>query len=104
MRSLILGTRMKAFPTGRTEDHFRVVLYCGMVLVVYVLSVGPVLVSADRWGVSQTRFAHPLRSFYYPVLSTARLGHAGTRAYENYVGLWHWILLGRALPEEAKFK
>ncbi len=91
-------------PTQDTKaDHLRVAMAFTFALAICVLSVGPVLVSAERFGVSRPRFAQPLRAFYYPVQVTARSGAFGTRVYESYVGMWHRVIMGRTYPVETKF-
>jgi hypothetical protein len=76
----------------------------GLALVVYVLSVGPVLISAERIGASHSRFARPLQLFYSPVLASARSCKVGTQVYEGYVGFWHRKILGRNFPAEARYQ
>jgi hypothetical protein len=95
---------MEAPAHDTKPHHLRVAMLFTIALVAYVLSVGPVLVSAERFGVSRTRFAQPLRAFYYPVLATARSGDVGTRLYESYVGMWYRVIMGRAYPDEAIYK
>jgi hypothetical protein len=95
---------MKALTLDTKSVLFRVALFTVFALGVYVLSVGPVLVSAERFGVSRTRFAQPLRAVYAPVLATARSSDVGTYLYESYVGIWYRIIMGRAYPVEAKYK
>jgi hypothetical protein len=72
-----------------------------MVVLVYCLSVGPVLVTADRFHLGGTRFFGPLRAFYAPIFAVARSSDAGTRAYESYVGLWCHAILNQSYPHGA---
>jgi hypothetical protein len=82
----------------------KAVTFLVLMLVLYVLSVGPVLVCAERFGISRTGLAVPLRAFYSPVLTAARSCRVATDAYEGYVGMWHRIILGRGIPNDARYK
>ena len=82
----------------------RVAIFSTLALVFYVLSVGPVLVTAERVGISHTRFARPLQSLYSPVLASARSCKVGTEAYEGYVGIWCQVILGRDLRVEERYQ
>ena len=95
---------MKALALDTMMVLVRAVQFTVFALAVYVLSVGPVLVCAERFGVSRARFAQPLRAFYAPVLATARSSDAGTGLYEDYVGAWYRVIMGRSYPVEAKYK
>jgi len=83
---------------GRPRS-FRIPLALLIVAVLYVLSVGPVLTTADRFKLGPTRFYHPLRAFYAPVFAVARSSVFGTRVYEGYVGFWCRLILNQDFPK-----
>jgi len=64
----------------------------------YVLSVGPVLTTADRFNVGATQFYGRLRALYAPVLTVARSSYFATRVYEGYVAFWYRLILKKDLP------
>src|SRR4051812_31149511 len=65
---------------------------------IYVLSVGPVLTTADRFNAGGTRFYRPLRALYSPVFTVARSSNFGMRVYEGYMGFWCRLILKQDYP------
>jgi hypothetical protein len=83
----------------RNSRSYRIPLTLLLAFGVYVISVGPVLTTADRFKLGATRFYRPLRAFYAPVFAVAQSSDFGTRVYEGYVGFWCRIILKREYPK-----
>lgn len=80
---------------------YRVLLTILAVILIYVLSVGPVLTTADRLGLAGTKVHRALRVVYAPVFVVARASNVGTRIYESYVGVWCRIILKKDYPKHS---
>ena len=95
---------MKTLTPKKRASLLRVTTFSALALALYVFSVGPVLIGAERFGVSHTRLAQPLHAFYFPVLATARSCSVGTHVYEGYVGIWCRVILGHDFPDDERYK
>lgn len=68
-------------------------------VALYILSVGPVLSTADKFNLGPTRFRQPLRAFYAPIFAVARSSDFGTRVYEGYLGFWYRCICNQDYPK-----
>ena len=83
----------------RRPRSYRIPFTLLLVVGVYILSVGPVLTTADRFKLGATRFYGPLRAVYAPVFAVARASDFGMQVYEGYVGFWYRIILKQEYPK-----
>ena len=67
--------------------------FLALIVLAYILSVGPVLSVAARVHCYGTPFYRFLRGFYAPVFALAKSSDTATSLYESYARMWCRIVL-----------